>query len=187
MMIRCFLLSLWITSLWGAPSCENALKGKLTYVNKQYQSLFIQTYQDSAQLFTNFATKFTSGGHTINFLDLKASQKVFVTYISAPNRFEVVSIDVTDPILPPSKPKVIEKQTFIGKIRSIHPLSSKLVVLAKSRMIILDVSFATQITKDQKKAAFVDLDTSDTVEIVAVRVYNNVYDPISIDIKPSSS
>lgn len=163
------------------PSTQ-VLQGAIQFVNTENTSVMVLYKGMSEEFFVLPQTKMTSNNQQISFQNLQAGQKVKIEFDSTNSRNELVSLDVTSPVVQnPTKPKT-NAVSISGQVIGVEPFSRLLIVNSKSRMYNLTVSNATKITKNGKSAQFTDLAAGQKVKITAQQQNQQLY-PISIDIE----
>ncbi|NGX31145.1 MAG: hypothetical protein K940chlam8_00506 [Chlamydiae bacterium] len=163
------------------PSTQ-ILQGAIQFVNTENTSVMVLYKGMSDEFFILPQTKMTSNNQQISLQNLQAGQKVKIEFDSTNSRNELVSLDVTSPIVQnPIKPKTNTVSIF-GYVTGIEPFSRLLIINSKSRLYNLTVSNATKITKGGKSAQFMDLEIGQKVKITAQQQNQQLY-PISIDIE----
>jgi len=160
---------------------QDSIDGMITFINKDTNSVYVMAGNFSEEFYLSIQTKLTSGGKEISLQNLQAGQKVTISYDTSNNQNELISLDVTSPVVKnPIKPQ-IQKVDVQGTIVAIEPFTKQVVINASTRSYTMNITTSTKITKNTKTAKFSDLQSGQKVQIKGQEL-NYVLYPNSIDI-----
>jgi hypothetical protein len=186
-MWACFLLPLMLFAATAQDQNKDQISvqkidGKILFINTATNGIMIQVGSFSQEFVFTPKTSMSSGNQAIGFRNLMAGQSVEIVYMASNYQNELVSINVTNPIVKNPDPSGKEQVQLSGKITMIEPFSRLVLLNAGSRSYQLQVSQSTSVMLYGKQGAFTDLKTGQLVKIVAVKVGDQIA-PISITVQ----